>query len=70
MESYWQKTADLPQFPRAQGDLHTEVLVIGGGFAGLLTAYLLQQKGVRVIVAEKGRIFSGVSGKTTAKITV
>lgn len=70
MESYWQKTADLPQFPKAEGDLRTDVLVIGGGFAGLLTAYLLQQKGVRVTVLEKGRVFSGVSEKTTAKITV
>ena len=70
MESYWQKTAELPQFPTAEGDLRTDVLVIGGGFAGLLTAYLLQQKGVLVTVAEKGRVFSGVSGKTTAKITV
>ena len=69
MESFWQKTADLPQFPKAKGDLHADVLVIGGGFAGLLTAFLLQQEGVRAIVAEKGRVFSGVSGKTTAKIT-
>lgn len=69
MESYWQKTASLPHFPRAEGELHTDVLVIGGGFAGLLTAFMLQQKGVRVTVVEKGRIFSGESGKTTAKIT-
>lgn len=69
MESYWQKTASLPHFPRAEGELHTDVLVIGGGLAGLLTAFTLQQKGARVTVVEKGRIFSGESGKTTAKIT-
>lgn len=69
MESYWQKTCPLPSFRQAEGDLHTDVLVIGGGLAGLLTAYLIQQDGIHVIVAEKGRIFSGESGKTTAKIT-
>lgn len=42
MESYWQKTCPLPSFPAAEGDLHTDVLVIGDGLAGLLTAYLLQ----------------------------
>lgn len=69
MESYWQRTCSLPSFPQAEGDLYTDVLMIGGGFAGLLTAYLLQREGVSVIVAEKERIFSGESGKTTAKIT-
>jgi len=69
MESYWQQSRTLPTFPAAEGELNTDVLVIGAGFAGLLTAYLLQREGVRVIVAEKGRIFSGESGKTTAKIT-
>jgi len=69
MESYWQTTASLPQFSKAEGELHTDVLVIGGGLAGLLTAYILQQKDVRVMVVERERIFSGVSGKTTAKIT-
>lgn len=69
MESYWQRTCPLPSFPQAEGDLQTDVLVIGGGLAGLLTAYLLHQEGVSVTVAEKGRIFSGESGRTTAKIT-
>lgn len=69
MKSYWQDSANLPQFKKAGGDIHTDVLVIGGGFAGILTAYLLKESGAKVTVAEKGRIFSGNSGRTTAKIT-
>ena len=69
MESYWQDSANLPQFKKARGDINTDVLVIGGGFAGILTAYLLKENGAKVTVVEKGRIFSGNSGRTTAKIT-
>lgn len=69
MDSLWKKTP-LPQFPQLHGDLHTEVLIIGGGMAGLLTAYLLQQAGVPCLLVERGRIGSGTTGGTTAKITV
>ena len=45
-ESVWEQTASLPQFPRLEGDLRTDVLIIGGGIAGILTAYFLHQSGV------------------------
>ena len=45
------------------------MLIIGGGIAGILTAYLLHEKGVRYVLVEKGRICSGTTGNTTAKIT-
>ncbi|MCH5197374.1 MAG: FAD-dependent oxidoreductase [Oscillospiraceae bacterium] len=69
MESYWLAGAPLPRFNKARGDERTDVLIIGGGLAGILTAFLLKESGVKTIVAEKGRIFSGESGRTTAKIT-
>ena len=37
--------------------------------AGLLCAYLLHQAGVQTVLVEAGRICSGVTGRTTAKIT-
>ncbi len=70
MKSIWQATAKLPTFPTLAGDRKTEVLIIGGGLAGILTAYFLQQKGVPYILVEKGRICGGTTGNTTAKITV
>ena len=69
MNSLWQKQEQLPKFPQLQGDISTDVLVIGGGMAGLLTAYCLQQKGIDAVVVEKERIFSGTTAGTTAKIT-
>lgn len=69
MESVWQGTSALPEFPTLQGDISTDVLVIGGGIAGILTTYYLHQSGVRCVLLEKERICSGVTQNTTAKIT-
>lgn len=69
MGSVWSASAGMPRFPSLHGDVSTDVLVIGGGLAGLLTAYFLQQNGVRTVLAEQDRICSGVTANTTAKIT-
>ncbi len=69
MRSLWKATASLPEFPELVGDVRTDVLIVGGGIAGILTAYLLHEKGVRYVLVEKGRICSGTTGNTTAKIT-
>lgn len=69
MSTIWTSTADLPEFPALDGDLHTDVLIIGGGLAGLLCAYYLQQAGINAALIEAGTLLGGVSGRTTAKIT-
>ncbi len=69
MESIWQKEVQLPSFPKLNGDISTDVLIIGGGIAGILTAYFLKQSGVDCLLVEKHRICSGTTGHTTAKIT-
>lgn len=68
MESVW-KQVRMPEFPELEGDHHTDVLIIGGGIAGIMTAYYLRQSGVDCMVVERGRICSGNTGNTTAKIT-
>lgn len=69
MESIWQKGTELPKFPTLKEDIKTDVLIIGGGLAGILTSYKLKEKGVNCIVVEKDRICQKVSANTTAKIT-
>ena len=34
----------------------TDVVIIGAGIAGIETAYFLAQRGVKVVVCEKGRV--------------
>lgn len=69
MRSVWSETASLPSFAPLQGDIRTDVLVVGGGIAGILCAYLLTQAGVETVLVEAKKLCSGVTGNTTAKIT-
>jgi glycine/D-amino acid oxidase-like deaminating enzyme len=69
MESVWSNSVNLPKFNTLNGDIKTDVLIIGGGMAGLLTAYFLQQKGIKYALVEGGTICSGTTKNTTAKIT-
>ncbi len=55
--------------PALQGDITTEVAVIGAGLAGILTAYLLQERGISVVVLECKETGSGITKNTTAKIS-
>ena len=68
-ESIWQKTAEGKGFASLQESISCEACVIGGGMAGVLTAYFLKQKGVDVILLEASSIGSGQTKNTTAKIT-
>ena len=69
MDSIWDNGVQMPRFPAFTGDLRTDVLVIGGGLAGLLCAWKLSRAGVDCVLIEQGRIMGGVSGRTTAKLT-
>ena len=59
----------MPSFPRMCGDRKVDVLIVGGGMAGLLCAFRLHQAGVNYLLIEANRICCGTTGRTTAKIT-
>ena len=69
MKSLWNENISRSDFPTMKNDIKTDVLIIGGGIAGIMTAYFLQEKGVPYVLAEKDRICGGTTGNTTAKIT-
>lgn len=52
-----------------QGDLKTDVVIVGGGIAGLLCLKELTERGVDCILLEAKTICSGITENTTAKIT-
>lgn len=69
MKSIWRKDLVLEERRPLSSDRKVEAVVIGGGMAGLLTAFFLQEKGKEVIVLEAKQVASGQTGNTTAKIT-
>lgn len=66
--SVWQ--ASFGQYPMLKTAISTDVLIIGGGISGILTARLLTDSGVSCVIAEAGKICGGITRNTTAKITV
>lgn len=72
-ESYWMHSTDVTRFAPLTddltGDRTVDLAVIGGGIAGLSTAWEAARAGRSVVVLEADRIAAGVSGYTTAKIT-
>ncbi|WP_409492309.1 FAD-dependent oxidoreductase [Amycolatopsis sp. cmx-11-12] len=67
--SLWLDTAPAPDRTGTPLPREIDVAVLGGGIAGLTTAYRLAKAGRSVLVLEAGRLAAGVSGHTTAKIS-
>lgn len=67
--SIWENGVQMPRFPQLSTDLHTDVLIIGGGIAGLLCGWSLSNSGINCVLIEENRLMQGVSGRTTAKLT-
>ena len=68
--SYWNMTGEKARYPRLDRSLSTDVLIIGGGIAGITCAYCLAQKGATPVLVEAGALADGTTGNTTGKITV
>ncbi len=64
--SIWMASADMPRFAPLATSVHADVCVIGGGIAGLTTAYLLALEGRRVVLVEAAELGAGDTGRTTA----
>lgn len=69
MKSIWQDNSSLQRFEGLPKDTKTEVLIIGGGITGILTAFMLRSRGIPYILAEAETVCNGVTKNTTAKIT-
>ena len=68
-KSLWSSTATIKSRDTLLDNIECDVLVIGGGIAGVLTAYYLAQNNVNTIVVEASGVCSGQTRNTTAKIT-
>lgn len=68
--SVWLDTTPATGYPQLDGAEGIDVAIAGGGIAGLITAYLLVQQGMKVAVIDTGRIVRDVTGYTTGKLTI
>src|SRR6185436_9361326 len=66
--SFWTDSFPPISFSPLRENLETEVVVVGGGIAGVSVAYRLSSLGKKVILVEDGYICSGETGRTTAHL--
>ena len=65
----WSSTATIKSREALLKDIECDVLVIGGGISGVLTAFYLTQNNINVVLVEASSVCSGQTKNTTAKIT-
>ena len=69
MESVWSESCKITKRESLNKDIKTDILVIGAGIAGILTAYMLKENGRDVVLIDGDKIAGGNTKNTTAKIT-
>lgn len=67
--AYWMASSPDTDYPTLDQDLHVDVAIIGGGIAGISSAYFLKKQGLTVALVEANKILQGTTGHSTAKIT-
>ena len=66
--SVWMASSEILDGSSLQGDVATDVCIVGAGIAGLTTAYLLAKEGRRVVVIDDGATAGGETCRTTAHL--
>jgi len=63
--SFWMENLSLPSHEPLRGDVKADFVIVGGGFAGLSTAFHIKKAdpGSKAIVLEKEHIGFGASGR-------
>lgn len=69
MNSVWSETAQNEGFPQLTEDINTQVVIVGGGLAGVMCLKELSERGVDCVLLEAKSIGSGTTKNTTAKVT-
>ncbi len=66
--SFWTESESPNKYLPLRDNLDSDVVIVGGGLAGVSTAYCLAKSGLQVVLVEDGNIGSGETGRTTAHL--
>ncbi|MBL8580642.1 MAG: FAD-binding oxidoreductase [Rhizobiaceae bacterium] len=65
---YEASVGDRPSYAPLDGDVRTDVVIIGGGFTGLSAAAHLAKAGTRVVLIDGARFGDGASGRNGGQL--
>lgn len=69
MKSVWSDSCEFKDRDTLYRDIEIDIVVIGAGLSGILTAYMLKKSGRDVVLIDSGKTAGGNTKNTTAKIT-
>lgn len=70
-ESLWISSSKDHPYPSLEQSIDTEICIVGGGMAGIYTAYLLAYEGIEVTLLEgRDSLIRGTTGSSTGKLTI
>jgi gamma-glutamylputrescine oxidase len=68
-QSYYAASANpVPERPELNGDVETDVCIVGAGYTGLSTAIALLESGFKVSIVEAAKVGFGASGRNGGQI--
>jgi glycine/D-amino acid oxidase-like deaminating enzyme/nitrite reductase/ring-hydroxylating ferredoxin subunit len=67
--SLWMDATVAPDAKPLRKNERADVVVVGAGIAGLSTAYELAERGLDVVVVDRGTIAGGMTGRTSAHLS-
>lgn len=67
-QPYWTKHVERDAYPALKGDVECDVVVMGGGIAGMTAAALLYEHGKRVVLIEMNEVAGGTTGHSTGHL--
>ncbi|MDV4151506.1 FAD-dependent oxidoreductase [Clostridium sp. AL.422] len=70
MKSIWAENYKISKKEHKLDIQEADVVIIGGGIAGILTAYMLKEKNINAVILERNKVLKGNTINTTAKITI